>query len=289
MESKNNYTALAINIGLPGQQEWLMIEKICMYGVKSSLLPSTVNTIEKAIIIALKAREIGVPTMLGFSHINVVNGKPAISSELMLSLIFRNCPGAVIEYLETSNDVCKINARRPGQTRFSTFTYSIDDAKKANLDNKDTWKKFPAAMLRARCISAMARALFPDAIMGCSYTPDELDPDAYEITEDGDVLETRVAEKIEKLIEEKKEEQRGKSLSQSLKEISNNLSIDEYYTEVAKIHIDYHNRNSSNPEKINMITGIISKTLEEKGLSGDDYDVVLNEEFRKLKEAACTS
>jgi hypothetical protein len=51
----------------------------------------------------------------------------------------------------------------------------MEDAKVAGLLSKDTWKKYPEAMLRARCVAIVARALFPDAIMGASYTPEELE------------------------------------------------------------------------------------------------------------------
>jgi len=42
------------------------------------------------------------------------------------------------------------------------------------LANKDNWKKYPKAMLRARAVSEMARTLFPDIIAGCGHTPDEI-------------------------------------------------------------------------------------------------------------------
>jgi hypothetical protein len=63
----------------------------------------------------------------------------------------------------------------------------MDEAKAAQLLGKDVWKKYPAAMLRARAISAMARAMFPDAINGVSYTPEELGSEI-EIGDDGQEL-----------------------------------------------------------------------------------------------------
>lgn len=150
---------------LPSQAEWEMIKEQATIFVKTGFLPAAVKTPEQAIAIAIKGREIGVPMMQAFSHISVINGKPSISAELMLALIYKNCRGAVVEYLQSSNDLCVVEARRPGGKK-QRFTFSIDDAKRAGLAAKENWVKYPAAMLRARAVSAAAHAVFPDAIMG---------------------------------------------------------------------------------------------------------------------------
>ena len=56
----------------------------------------------------------------------------------------------------------------------TTFEFSMEDAKRAELLANPSWKKYPKNMLFARCFSDMARTLFPDAIGGISYTPEEL-------------------------------------------------------------------------------------------------------------------
>ena len=147
--------------------------KQCQVALQSRMLPQGISTVEQAMVIALKGKEIGIPMMQAFSHIHVISGKPTVSAELMLALIFRNCPGAQVHYIETSSKACTLEASRPGG-KPSKFSFTIEDAQSAGLLNNPTWKKYPSAMLRARAISTMARALFPDAIMGCSYTPEEL-------------------------------------------------------------------------------------------------------------------
>lgn len=168
----------------PSESDWAMLKEQAMMAVKSGLLPNSIKTPEQAIVIALKGRELGIPPMQAFAHIHIIQGKPCISSELMLSLIFKNCHGAVVDYLETSNTRCRIKAKRPGG-QFAEFEFSIEDAKQAGLTNKDSWRNYPGAMLRARTISMTARALFADAIMGCSYTPEEL---GAEVDDDGEVI-----------------------------------------------------------------------------------------------------
>jgi hypothetical protein len=54
------------------------------------------------------------------------------------------------------------------------ITWTIEQAKAANLSGKDVWKAYPRAMLRARCISEGIRTVFPACIVG-TYTPEEID------------------------------------------------------------------------------------------------------------------
>jgi len=54
----------------------------------------------------------------------------------------------------------------------------MDRAKAANLVNKGNWKTYPAAMLKARAITEVARDACPEALFGVAYTAEELAPDA---------------------------------------------------------------------------------------------------------------
>lgn len=163
--------ALAI---LPDQNEWNQIKEISTMAVKSGLLPASIKTSEQAAIIALKGRELGLPPMVAFAHINVIQGKPTCSAEIMLAYIYRDHPNAEIEIVERSETKCVIKAKRPNEAKFSTFTWDMDRAKKMGLDQKDNWKKQPGTMLFWRNITEMKRAKFPEVLMGIDYTPEEL-------------------------------------------------------------------------------------------------------------------
>ncbi len=170
---------------IPGHT-WSMMKEQGAMLVRSGFLPESIKTPEQAVTIMLKGRELGIPAMQAFSHIHVIKGKPTISAELMLALIYRECPGAKIEYLRYEADGCTIKATRPGHQP-STFTFNKADAESAQLFGKDNWKKFPRAMYRSRCISEMARSVFADCIMGCSYTPEEINPDV-KVDEEGQII-----------------------------------------------------------------------------------------------------
>lgn len=154
-------------------QNYRELQQVASTACKSGLMPQGM-TPEKFIIIAMKGAELGLPIMQSIYSINVINNKPAISAELMLALIYNRVHSARVTFMESTDLVCTIEAQRTSQDKPSSFTFSMVEAEQAGLLNKDSWKKYPSAMLRARCISAMARAIFPDALMGASYTPEEL-------------------------------------------------------------------------------------------------------------------
>lgn len=158
---------------MPSQKTWDLMLVQATSLVRSGLLPKSINTPEKAVAIMLKGRELGIPTMEAFTRLYVVNGVVTMAAELMLVLIFKRLPGSKIKYKHRNTKLCEIVASRPdGQTE--TFSYSIEDARAAGLAHKDNWKAHPRAMLRSRCISEMTRSLFPDAVSGVSYTPEEM-------------------------------------------------------------------------------------------------------------------
>ena len=167
------------------------LEAVSKIAMKSGLMPQGM-TPEKFMIIAMKGAELGLPVLQAIQGINVINNKPAISAELMLALIYKRVPTAKIVFIESTNLICTISAKRASDDQPSEFTFTMADAEAANLLSKGVWKSYPSAMLRARCISAMARAMFPDALMGASYTPEELDaepseddiPEAVEVISD---------------------------------------------------------------------------------------------------------
>ena len=162
--------------GMIDPAHWQMLKEQATILVKSGMLPASVKTPEAAIAIMLKGNELSMPPMQSFAHINIIQGKPTLSPEGMLAQIWRVIPGAIVDFIRLEDDYCEIRAARPGRPP-TIFKYSREDADKAGLSSKDNWKKYPRAMHRSRCVSEMARTIFPDAIAGCSYTPDEINPD----------------------------------------------------------------------------------------------------------------
>ena len=142
--------------------------KTKMFGAKSP---------EEALVILLTGRELGLSSMQSMRAIHVVQGRPVLSADLMGALV-RRAPDCELWQIVTSTvQVCTITTKRRADAAPVTMSWSMEDAKRAGLAAKDNWRAHPAAMLRARCTAALARAVYPDLLMGI-YDPDELDPDA---------------------------------------------------------------------------------------------------------------
>lgn len=140
--------------------------------VESGLLPTAIKTPAAAAGIILKGRELGIPAMESFSGITVIQGKPTVSPQLMLSLINRSGLCADIEIGDES-DTAVVMMHRVGRKKGHTERFSMADAKAMQLAGKDNWVKQPKTMRKWRAVAACARIVFPDVIAGM-YTPEEM-------------------------------------------------------------------------------------------------------------------
>jgi len=143
--------------------------------VKSGFLPKAVDTPQKAVAIVLMGRELGIPTMQALRMISVIQGKPTMGAELMLSRAYACIPGFQHTINERTDEQCVITFHAPGRNPY-THTFTMEDAKNLGLAIKDNYKKQPATMLFWRCISGGLRAYVPQVVNNV-YTPEEMNPD----------------------------------------------------------------------------------------------------------------
>jgi len=124
--------------------------------------------------------EVGVGPMMSLNHISVIEGRPTMSAELQRALI--EAAGHELDFRETNATRCVIAGRRAGSQRWTEVTWTIDDAKRANLAGRPNWQRYPAEMLAARASARLARLIFADVIGGLAATeelegsPDDLAP-----------------------------------------------------------------------------------------------------------------
>lgn len=165
--------------------DWQVMTSQAEILVKSGFLPKSIDTKEKALAIMMKGQELGVPAWTALTGIYIIQGQPTVSPQLMLALI--NSTGQLEDIkIDGDNASCTVVMKRKGRTEHSE-TFTTEDARKMQLDGKDNWKKQVAVMLKWRAVSACARVVFPDVIMGL-YTTEEINPD-YAVDEDGVIIE----------------------------------------------------------------------------------------------------
>jgi hypothetical protein len=156
--------------------------------IKSGFLPQAIKTPEQALAIILTGRELGIGTMAALNTINVIQGKPTVSPQLMLALIERSGQLENIE-IKTDTDGVTVTMKRKGRTPH-VERFGAKEANALNLMSKDNYKKQAATMFKWRAIAACARVCFPDIILGL-YTPDEM---GAVVNEEGEVLPHNVTE-----------------------------------------------------------------------------------------------
>jgi hypothetical protein len=140
----------------------------------SRLLPRGLSTPEAVVATIITGAELGLSPMQAIRSIHIIDGKPTMSSDLMVAMVKRHEACKFFRLVESSGQVATYETQRAGDPEPTRMSFSIEEAKSAGLASKDVWKKFAAAMLRARCASSLARTVYPDLVMGI-YDPDELD------------------------------------------------------------------------------------------------------------------
>lgn len=154
--SKN--TALTAYTPTTPQSAYQMAETLA----RSGLMPSHIKTPEQAFALMACGAELGLGPLESLRCIYFVKGKLAMSAELMLRLVIAH--GVRIEWVETTHEIARLKMTRDDWPPF-TSSFSMADAKRAQLSG-DNWRKYPAAMLRARATSAGIRAYCPDLLTG---------------------------------------------------------------------------------------------------------------------------
>ncbi len=125
----------------------------------------------RILMILLAAKELGIPPCMALNGgIWNIQGKVEISSRLMNSMIRQR--GHTMHITSNSQE-CIIKGKRKdtGEEHVEKFTWAM--AEKAGLSKGNVWQKYPEDMLYNRCMSRLARRLFPDVI-GTSYVEGEI-------------------------------------------------------------------------------------------------------------------
>ena len=175
---------------------WPAMKEQASMLVKSGMLPISINTPEKAIAIAIASKELGIGMMEGFRSINVIQGKPTISPQLMLALAYRTGKLKEIKF-DSTEERCIVTVTREDKSPH-VEEFGVKEATALGLMLKDNYKKQRKTMMKWRALAANLRVTFPDVMVGC-YTPEELgaevkvtDTEDMEVVSTGELINTGV-------------------------------------------------------------------------------------------------
>jgi len=162
--------ALAVN-GELEMSEWSMMKEQAAVLIKTGFIPAALNTPEKVIAVMLTARELHIGRMEALRSINIIQGKPCMSAQLMLALAQRTREVENIQIAE-DDDGAHVTIQRKSQKPY-TAHFGPAQAKSLGLIDKDNYKKQAATMYKWRALAEALRFTFPDAVCGI-YTPEEM-------------------------------------------------------------------------------------------------------------------
>lgn len=132
-----------------------------------------VTSAADALVMMMTGAELGMTVMQSIRGIHIVKGRPVLAADTMGAIVKR---ASVCEYLrvvEMSKSACVLETKRVGEPEPVKMAWTLADAQRAGL-TKDNWQRYPQAMLKARCMAQICRAVYPDVIAGL-YDPDEIE------------------------------------------------------------------------------------------------------------------
>jgi hypothetical protein len=123
--------------------------------------------------IMLKGRALGGDGITALENINLIQGRTAMSAQLIVGLCKRHEDCEYFSCIERTNKSATWVTKRRGSPHEIKSTFTIEDAEKMKLVNKDNWTKQPGTMLMWRAATALARMEYSDIAMGL-YDPEEI-------------------------------------------------------------------------------------------------------------------
>lgn len=157
--------------------------RFCQWAVASRQFKD-IETPEVAFIRLQAGLELGLTPIWALTNIMVVNGRPSVWGDALIAII-KSHPECedVIETFEGEGDklTAKCEIRRRGKVPV-VRTFSVDDAKLANLWGKrgykgepTPWITYPKRMLQMRARAFSGRDAFPDALRGMAVVEEVRD------------------------------------------------------------------------------------------------------------------
>jgi len=131
------------------------------------------------IMAAEMAKSLNLHPMPAITATYVINGKPSASAALMSALVRRAGHKLRVKGNGLKATAWLIRADDPDFEYEVTWELKRNpdgnpNAEDAGLLGKDTWRNYPASLLKWRAISQVCRDGAEEALMGMHYTPEEL-------------------------------------------------------------------------------------------------------------------
>lgn len=155
---------------------------------ESGMLPGQYRKQPANLLYALEyAESLNLHPMAAITGIHVIEGKPSASSALISALVRR--AGHKLRVRGNDQEAVAQIVRADDPDYTFEVRWTMARAEQAGLARKQVWKNYPAAMLKARAITEVARDACEEALSGMHYTPEELGAN---VNADGEPIDAEV-------------------------------------------------------------------------------------------------
>jgi hypothetical protein len=137
--------------------------------------------------VIVRGRALGLDATTALAAFHNIRGKLAMHADLIEALVLRSGKAEFFDIVETTHRVATYETKRVGGRRPVTISFTIEDALRAGAVEKhqngfdgyrgisdsgkpSAWDKTRSTMLRHRCKTQLARAVYPDVVLGL-YDP----------------------------------------------------------------------------------------------------------------------
>ncbi len=129
---------------------------------------------ETAMVRIQAGRELGLQPMMALNKIHVLPKGDIVIAAAVLGAVAMS-QGVRWQFLQNDTNACKLRIYKlDGSIPEHTASFTMEDAKRANLDWKDNYKMYPEEMLFNRCLSKGLRKFDPRIGAGF-YTKEEME------------------------------------------------------------------------------------------------------------------
>jgi 5'-3' exonuclease len=131
-----------------------------------SRLYSKFPTREAIFVTMIRGRALGLDVTTALDSIDVIQGKPTMSAQLMTALVQASPPCEYLYCEEATPEKGVWVTKRRNNPKEQRKEFTIEDAARLGLSDKDNWRKQPATMLQWRSGAAICRMVYPDVTKG---------------------------------------------------------------------------------------------------------------------------
>ena len=164
------------------------IVKAATMFAKSSIVPRHLcGKVEDIFAVIVMGNELGIPAMQSINSICMIQGRPCLSTQLMVALVRSKFKTCKITYKmdEVNKTVtCTVYRDFTPDNNEPDFvsTWNMEKVSAMGLAGRDQYKKQHMNMMKWRSTSEALRTVFPDALMGLMTTEEFKDVDGKEVT-----------------------------------------------------------------------------------------------------------